>query len=502
MENETQTRVKLKFNITDTGIGLNKDQQKILFQAFTQADTTTTRKFGGTGLGLVISKNIIESMNGKIGLDSQEKIGSTFWFTLDLEKNIDITTQQNLKFSGKKIIFHDANNLSQLASKYLLQKLGATVETSSDILQLNDSIGKLHALNKDLHLIIVGGYDQESNDLEKILNTSRMLDIPLLILINSNDEQVNRSHIELGYENTLSKPLTMNSMSRALDNIFNPNKQIQKNKMHDVQSTLQKKDITILCVDDNDANLSLLDAFVNDFDLKADFVDSGYKALEQCKLKEYDLIFMDIQMPGMDGIEATQSIRKINLHNSKVPIVALTAHAIIGERERIIAAGMDDFLTKPIAQDDLKVNIEKWTSVKVNYNVHKNTLPVTDNNASNKNSKKIKHKSIDWSLALKNANGKEDLAIKMLTMLIDSFPNAISSAEQYLKESSLDKLIAEIHKIQGATAYCGTPTLKEITNNYESELKLNGISKKAIKLHKLFIEETVKIKNQSKTYLN
>ena len=240
----------------------------------------------------------------------------------------------------------------------------------------------------------------------------------------------------------------------------------------------------------------MIQAFVDDFDLQADFVDGGSKAVQKASTYNYDLIFMDIQMPGMDGIAAAKEIRKLNQHNSKIPIIALTAHAIKGERERIIRSGMDDFLTKPIAQDELRQNIQQWTRSTVIYKTKNSVSQVVSTN-SNENIS-----SIDWELSLKNANRKENLAKQMLNMLTQSFEESEINISHFLKNNELEKLISEVHKIHGATAYCGVPLLKKLACKFESELKLNGISDKAKKINGLFVEEMKSVKNISHKYLS
>ncbi|PCI66492.1 MAG: hybrid sensor histidine kinase/response regulator, partial [Gammaproteobacteria bacterium] len=496
LENQTDSRVRLKFNISDTGIGLSEKQQKILFQAFTQADTTTTRRFGGTGLGLVISKKLIESMNGKIGLDSQENIGSTFWFTLELAKDLNAEPVTVFGFPGKKILFHDANNLSQLATKYLLNQLGTQIDTANSIDNLESLVTKSNRLDKDIHLIIVGGYEANNQQLKQLQEIAGKLEIPLVILINSNDHHIIRTFIDSDFDKHLSKPLTLNSTYEILSKWLNHGQaSLPLTKVSNTK--LIRKDLRILCVDDNDANLRLIQAFVDDFDLQADFVDGGSKAVHKASICNYDLIFMDIQMPSMDGIAATKEIRKLNQHNSKIPIVALTAHAIKGERERIIESGMDDFLTKPIAQDDLRKNIQKWTKSAV---VYKTKKPVEEPVSTN--TKKDNVRSVDWKLSLRNSNGKEDLAKQMLEMLIQSFGESERKLSYFLKNNDLEKLIAEVHKIHGATAYCGVPLLKELACKYESELKLHGVSHDAKIVNDLFIKEMKSVTKTSKKYLS
>ncbi|MFT6733206.1 MAG: two-component system sensor histidine kinase BarA [Polaribacter sp.] len=501
LEDDTDNRVRLKFNITDTGIGLSKEQQNILFQAFTQADTTTTRRFGGTGLGLVISKKLIESMNGKIGLDSQEGVGSTFWFTIELVKDLDAEDVNFLTFPGRKILFHDSNNLSQLATKYLLNQLGTQIETANEIEILSDIALKNKTLDKDIHLIIVGGYPSNSPQLLNLKKKAEELEVLLVVLINSSDEHIIRDHVKAGYDKLISKPLSLNSLYESLSNWFIADESNNDIIIKPMGQKLTRKNLKILCVDDNDSNLRLIQAFMDDFDLEADFVNSGLKAVQNTSVNNYDLIFMDIQMPIMDGISATKQIRQINRHNSKTPIIALTAHAIKGEKERIIQSGMDDFLTKPIAQDDLRKNIQKWTNSPVSYK-SKLTLNKKINNEQNSDLDNTSiDLSIDWELSLKNSNQKQDLAKQMLKMLIHSFIEVEDNIILHSKIKNLNKLTSEVHKLHGATAYCGVPVLKTLAYEYETELKQKGMTDNSEHIKNLLFAEMRNVEIFSKKYL-
>jgi len=491
LEEESDTSVRLRVNITDTGVGLTHEQQKVLFQAFTQADTTTTRRFGGTGLGLVISKKLAESMKGKIGIESEENVGSTFWFTLELEKDLQKIEKTPLGFPGRRVLLHDANNTSQLATKYLLNRWDAQVESTNSLLELTTKAETYSQQKKKVHLILVGGYlpPEFSEDLLRLKQLSQHLDCPMAVLINSKEEKDIQQFTDLGLNKYLSKPITKELFYNELLDWFNIDEQssAKSNTIYD------SSEINVLCVDDNNANLKLIAAFLSDYSVKTQIASSGKESIELCKKIDFDLIFMDIQMPDMDGLEATKVIRKISPHYNSSPIIALTAHAMKGEKHRLLKEGMDDYLTKPISQDQLRESIQKWTSKSVSLK--------TDEKTSQTPSALSNELSIDWELSLKNAGGKDNLAREMLNMLIDSFPEARNLIQKYLDANDTQKLIAQVHKLHGATAYCGVPKLKSLANQYESQLKTNGITTEIHSIHSQFIIELSKIENDAKLIL-
>jgi two-component system sensor histidine kinase BarA len=496
LDDETDTDVRLRFSVTDTGVGLNEEQQKVLFQAFTQADTTTTRRFGGTGLGLVISKKLVESMNGKIGLESQENVGSTFWFTLKLEKDSEPFRKTELGFPGRRVLFHDANRISQQASKFLMSRWGILLEDIDSLDALVTTAKSYEKQNKSIHLVLVGGYHpgRHAKQLKDLNEIAKRLDIPFANLINSKEEKSINEFTDFDFPLYLSKPLTRMSFYGALYQWFDiKDSSMVKNELVQVKNQTKQR-IKILCVDDNSANLKLIGAFLSEFDVDTALANNGVEAIERCEKNRFDIVFMDIQMPGMDGLKASKLIRKTSAKNLKLPIIALTAHAMKGEKERLLSEGMDDYLTKPINQEQLKSCIKKWTDNDIQF--------IKSAGTSTKNSPSdILDKSIDWTLSIKNAGGREDLAKEMLTMLVASFKDSIELIQEYLEETQLSKLIEQVHKLHGATAYCGVPKLKSLAQQYESLLKTTGFDEKLSEIHELFVLETETIKRLSADFL-
>jgi len=496
LDEETPSSVRLRINITDTGVGLSDKQQKVLFQAFTQADTTTTRRFGGTGLGLVISKSLAESMQGKIGLESKEGVGSTFWFTLKLDKDIESKAKIELGFPGRRVLFHDANATSQLATKYLLGRWDTLVESADSLDELIEKANDYSEQRKDIHLILVGGYlaKEHQKSLMQLNKIAQKSDAPMAVLVNSKEEKIIQQFSDIGIDKHLSKPITRKPFYDSLFDWFCIGQQLSDDTTPLPVAQKTMRATKILCVDDNEANLKLIDAFLSDFNVENEIADSGQQAIDKCNATHYDLIFMDIQMPAMDGLEASKRIRKINQLYRTVPIIALTAHAMKGEKERLLNDGLDDYLTKPISQSQLQESIQKWTNNAVYFKQNSATINDSD-------TVEILDLSVDWQLSLKNAGGRDDLARDMLRMLVESFSDARQSIQTHLDNGNLQELTAQIHKLHGATAYCGVPRLKSLANQYESLLKTSGISSEISQVHQLFMQQLDAIEKDAKLIL-
>lgn len=500
LHDETPQNVRLKIKVIDTGIGLSKEQQKVLFQAFTQADTTTTRRFGGTGLGLVISKKLIESMNGRIGLESKENVGSTFWFTLKLDKDINDNKPVEFGFPGSKVLLHDYSKVSQVAISNILTRWNMKVETCDT---LNDLI-KLAKLNKqqdkNVHLIIVGGYlaHEYKKELSQLAKISHDLNSATIALLNTNDEATIKAYADLNINRYLTKPIVRRHIYKVLCEIFEVNQQAAI-AQEDLLDNNRKGLTQILCVDDNEANLKLIVELLSEFNIQTTQANNAKEAIEICAKENFDLIFMDIQMPDMDGIEASQHIRKIKGQNNRIPIIAVTAHAMKGEKEKLLSEGMDDYLTKPINQTQLEETIRKWVRKPISLkSTELITKPSTRQAAANIDENKH---IIDWELSLESANQKEDLAKDMLSMLVDSFDDAKHKILAAFDANSLEELSQQVHKLHGATAYCGVPQLKQLAYDYETQLKQSGLTADTKILHAKFIQAIVEVEKIAHIYI-
>ncbi|WP_444994208.1 response regulator [Aliikangiella sp. IMCC44359] len=502
LEDESPQNVKLKINVTDTGVGLSKEKQKVLFQAFTQADTTTTRRFGGTGLGLVISKKLVESMSGQIGLESEENVGSTFWFTLQLDKDPDDNKEIDFGFPGRRVLLHDSNRISQLATQHILTRFDSSVETCDDLASLVELATLNLQQNKDVHLILIGGYQsyEYKNEFNQLKQIAEKLNSPIAVLLNTNDDGVIKQFSDIGIERHLSKPIVRKNFYSALFEWFEIGKKSNSDVLtHEVEAISDTGALQILCVDDNAANLKLLAELLSEFDLETTLATNGKEAVVAFSKNRFDLVFMDIQMPEMDGIEATRHIRKTENKQVRTPIIALTAHAMKGEKEKLLNEGMDDYLTKPISQNQLENTIRKWSRKKLVLLNSEDKL--IESNSTQVNNQSLEKTVIDWELSLKVVNQKPDLAKDMLRMLVDSFPEATKSIDTAFKNQHSEALAGHIHKLHGATAYCGVPTLKALANEYETHIKGSGITPHTEALHKKFMQAIEDVEKKSHEFV-
>lgn len=343
---------KYGFAVRDTGIGIPAEKQAKLFQAFSQADSSITRKFGGTGLGLIISNMLAEKMGSKINLTSTADEGSTFDFSIILE--YESHEYDDYNFPIKNVLIIDDNRSTRLLLKRTFYNLGISY------IGADDGIKALNFLEKyDFGLIIID-YHMPYLDGMKLLQLmrekiSKSVDIPVIILYKSSDMQAEFYKFNNVYK--LTKPIKTKDLFSLMERIFF-NKEDDKNNVEEIDLYYHNKPINILVAEDVPLNMSLIKSMLQKCIYNPNIIEAtdGIMAIEQFKENKVDIVFMDIQMPLMDGIDASREIRSIEKGKEmkQVPIIALTAGAIKEEKEKALEYGMDDFITKPIELRKLK----------------------------------------------------------------------------------------------------------------------------------------------------
>ncbi|HTN21804.1 MAG TPA: two-component regulator propeller domain-containing protein [Pelobium sp.] len=347
-------KFSVRFEIKDTGAGIPKDKLNRLFKAFSQVDSSTTRKYGGTGLGLVISKRLVNLMGGDIGVDSEEGLGTTFYFNIissysvsSLKANVSV----NDNVSGKRALLVDDNQTTLSVLKQQLEMLCLEVTTASS------GAGALDVLTRDKNYqLIISDFEMPQMDGVQlsIAIKATMPTTPIVLLSNLGVE-VNSKHASL-FGAVLNKPVKQHQLFNAVLLLLNPEGLVhvkkEKVKLDEPSKTLLAvaNPLDILVAEDNLINQKLVTLVLRKLGYQPDIANNGKEAVEMLTKKAYDLILMDMLMPEMDGIEATKLIRQSKMHQPK--IIALTANAISEDREICLNAGMDDYLTKPFKQDD------------------------------------------------------------------------------------------------------------------------------------------------------
>lgn len=357
----------LKFEVRDTGIGISEAKQKYIFDAFSQEDTSTTRSYGGTGLGLAISNQLLALMNSQMQLVSEQGKGSSFSFIIEVIYDIEQPLHESSFDNIRSVLLADSTPRSiEIVQSILLGK-GIETETVSTITEILDKLQSPQSYDVALldFKTLSGGEEEARNRIkEKLQLISDKL--PVLIISNFlNEEESKRIADTYTARGFLHKPITQRELHRSFSllNGSTTEKLNEKeaNAVQDMSVSFNGK--AVLIVDDNSINRKLAVSMLNKLfkDIKIIEAENGKRALESERIHEFEIILMDIQMPDMSGYEVTKHIRESEGKKSRVVIIALTAGIIKGERERCIAAGMNDYMSKPVTLDKLKDMIKKWT---------------------------------------------------------------------------------------------------------------------------------------------
>ena len=379
------TRTVLRFEVADTGIGISAHGRARLFEPFSQADTSTTRQYGGTGLGLAISKRLSEAMGGAIGVESEPGRGTTLWFTVEVAVAADLASAPSLSqtLRGRRVLVVDDRPVGRRILREQLDAWGITVEEAADGLS---ALGRLHAaaatgVRHDAVLLDMQMPGMNGLQLTVAIAANRSLGgVPLVMLSSGGQTGLAAAARAAGIATYLTKPVRPTRLREALARAFG--------HLHDRPAAPAPRepalpaDVSaprrrILVAEDNRVNQTVAMRLLEKAGHQVDVVANGRQAVAALDDVVYDLVFMDCQMPDMDGFEATRAIRAGEARTPRhIPIVALTANAMQGDRERCLAAGMDDYIAKPVTTQTLAAALERWAGSTTSHPTASRLLPI------------------------------------------------------------------------------------------------------------------------------
>jgi PAS domain S-box-containing protein len=371
-ERETDNQIVIRFSVSDTGIGIGEAAQKNLFQPFTQADGSTTRKYGGTGLGLAISKQLVELMGGEIGVTSTEGKGSTFWFTAGFAKQATPVVSSKpdlLSLDRLHALIVDDNATNRKILSHQLDSWGMSHEEADSGARALELLRAAAADGRPHDLVILDFMMPGMDGFElarRIKADQSIASVSLVLLTSFGQRGDGAAATAAGIAAYLTKPVRQSQLFDCLTNVISRtsrsiapasrnSKLVTKHTLSEANPVSNK---LILLAEDNIVNQKVAARQLQKLGYRADVVANGHEALEALGRIPYDLVLMDCQMPEMDGYEATAAIRRLEGKSKHTPIVAMTAHALAGDRAKCISAGMDEYITKPVKQEELKRVLE------------------------------------------------------------------------------------------------------------------------------------------------
>ncbi|MDS7957968.1 MULTISPECIES: ATP-binding protein [unclassified Acinetobacter] len=479
MEHDDIGQCLLHFSVQDSGIGLSGTDRKKLFESFSQGDASVTRQFGGTGLGLAISKQLVHLMHGQIGFeDNQERAptekGSTFWFTAQFVVDEDYEIEHP-HFEHLQVVSYLAHPATASVLRYYLENYHVPHIETQSILDLFSRLK--HLDQKDNTWLIV----DHSGDTEALLKEIR--------------SRYQGNLAVYGYQMTLEPNMLNEYRARPLYQPLSRSGLIQllndQPIFEEEQQDFNGQGLHILAVDDHLPNLIVLEALLGELNVRTTKAISGQEALNLIqeridqKLKPFDLVFMDIQMPVMSGIDTTRAIRSLESTldgEMQLPIIALTAHALADEKQKLLKVGMNDYVTKPIQMEQIIQILTQWT--KNNFTAK---APDKDHHVV---AEALDPEILNWQQSLQLAANKEDLAQDLLKMLVDSFPTELDEMQQLIELEDFPQLEHVLHRLYGATRYVGTPKLQQVTGDFEQFI--STLRKERRIADESFIEEVMR----------
>ena len=489
-------QIALKFSVSDTGIGLSAEQISKLFQSFSQADTSTTRKYGGTGLGLTISKRLVEMMGGEIWVESEPGQGTTFSFTAKFGPGTQKQEQRPatpVNLRGMKVLVVDDNATSRDIFQEMLASFGFEVTLAAsgeEGVAEFEKTGAQHPFEliiMDWKLPGIDGFEASG----QIKNHPEISASPAIIMVTAygREEMMQRSEAQ-GLEGFLLKPVNPSMLFDVIMQIFGhelgPQRDGLHKKDHDTEALRAIRGARILLVEDNEINQQVAGEILSSAGFKVSIAGNGLEAVNAVKANPYDAILMDIQMPVMDGYAATREIRNLKSEIRNVPVIAMTAHAMTGDHEKSLNAGMVDHVTKPIDPNHLFATLVKWIQPLEAEQEAEQAEPegfqpagaVTDTPSGHVASLPADNQDLPASLpgfdldeGLKRLQGNRKLYRKLLVNFAGSYADAADQIRRTLASSDYEQAHQLVHSLKGVAANLAADNLLEAAVELEKLVK-------------------------------
>lgn len=485
----------IRVSVTDTGIGIQEAQRDRLFKSFSQVDASTTRRFGGTGLGLAISKGFVELMNGEIGINPDRKRGSEFWYTFragfcDQQPEPRASFRSDL--IGMRAIIVDDNQTNRDIYTEALTNWGLRPEA------FEKGTEALHALRKannsdpfKLAILDMQMPDMDGVMLAEAIQGDREIDTPTMVMLTSMYHTAGSDDLEnLSLAACLQKPVRLSTLHDALAQyLTGKTTRSITNADSDEDFRIKLNGVRALVAEDNGVNQMVIGELLKSIGIEVEIVSNGAEAVTEVCGGDYDLVLMDCSMPEMDGFEATQWIREQESSakcGSRIPIIALTANAIQGDRERCIDAGMDDYLTKPINAKKLFDTLCIWVSKSTENRSTTTTQALPENASDMTNPMRPEEPSgceptIDIDGALERCAGSNSVLAMVFEEFCRSNENLLQELQVCYESNDHENLSRQAHSLKGAAANIGADILASLACELEDAAKsgvLDGMDRK------------------------
>jgi signal transduction histidine kinase/DNA-binding response OmpR family regulator/HPt (histidine-containing phosphotransfer) domain-containing protein len=479
---ETDTKALVRFSVRDTGIGIPADKHRLLFTSFSQVDASTTRRHDGTGLGLAISKQLSELMGGEIGLNSKEGEGSEFWFTARLDKQAEQKQVEvaPANLQGTRILAVDDNAVNREVLSAQLRPWGSRVIAVPDgptaLCLLRDAVDA----GDPFQVVILDMQmpDMDGEMVGRAIRADSALRNCRLIMMSSlgRPGDARRCH-ELGFAAYLTKPVRHAELRDCLRAVLAEEPQARDEQHLVTRHSLRdarRGNAHILLVEDNATNQEVALAILGKLGWHVDVANNGKEALQALEKVPYDLVLMDVQMPEMDGFEATRRIRGPNstVLNPNIPVIAMTAYAMAGDPEKCFAAGMNDYISKPIDPQALAEALDKWLAAVIDGATGKASM--ADKNPVNPEPQTAVP-VFNTKDFVRRMMGDEGVARRVVNGFLSDLPNQIEKLKDLAAREETDAAGKQAHSIKGAANNVGGSALGSVASEIEKAGKAGDL---------------------------
>ncbi|SKA71139.1 Signal transduction histidine kinase [Paucidesulfovibrio gracilis DSM 16080] len=493
LEREGAT-VLLEFAVQDTGIGIDPEQVGQLFTPFSQADGSISRKFGGTGLGLAICKRIVELMGGQMDLRSTPGEGSRFSFTIRLsipEEHREPSRPALVPLEGLRVLAVDDNQISRVVLLKMLKGFKLHADTAEDAIEALRMIQSAQENNAPYHLIITDWRMPGMDGMELAQRVKETFTPPpKLIMLTAHGQHEAMARVErVNLDGFLLKPFNRSILLDTIMSLFQDSERSNLQATPKIRNTVGVPEAlhgaNVLLVEDNAINRQVAQEILQSAGINPDVATNGNEALTNVVNNNYDAVLMDIQMPGMDGYEATRRIRNLPEHQ-KLPIIAMTAHALNVDKKRSKAAGMNDHVSKPIDPEELMLTLARW--IKPNSAPEASSAPVASMPSAEYAAASVPRiPGMDTETALRRVRGNHQLLLRLLDNFAQELPETLAAVARLLTEGQRMSALRQTHAIKGVAGNLGLNLLanaaaaleKSIENEEQEHAALEQLHKHA-----------------------
>jgi PAS domain S-box-containing protein len=460
-QEETAGRATLLFSVTDTGVGIPQDKQEYIFEKFTQADGSTTREYGGSGLGLAISKQLVEMMGGRIGVESEPGRGSRFWFTATFEKQKEaeaVVMKAPPGICGLRTLVVDDNATNRLVLVKTLESHSFRVEEAPGGRRALQMLQEAARSGQPFGLVLLDMTmpDMDGEQVARAIKSDPQISDTVIIVLTSIGDRSDAARLEqIGCAGYLIKPVKQSHLCETLAAALGYQERKEGGPTTPICPQVAGEGkgwkSRILLAEDNPVNRKLAVRLLQKAGYRVDAVETGSLAVEALESERYDLLLMDVQMPELDGLEATRIIREREVREGgkrRTPIIAMTAHAMAGDRERFLAAGLDDYVSKPLQPQELFDAISRWAEPQ-----QREGEPLPPGEAQPETP--AEGAPVDLETALARFDGDMEFFKELLQLFLEDASGQVRKLAAAIEAGQSQAVMEEAHSIKGAAANLG-----------------------------------------------